>query len=384
MDISLSRAHCIESTLSVLQTLQIPFLYFFEGVVRPLENAIGDDMGMYYMIPKLAVWLGVSWQQALVGWNAGFTFAGILIAVAAFWLLGKAYFERIVATFGVIGVGMACWSIGDVYIAPFVATSLLPWLFVVVKRSTPLALGSYFFSVGMFGSFSNFIRTHSAFALWATSVVVLVLQVRSTTRRALSLVCLLGGIASFNGWFTYEMFQRNQYLNKQGVVYGTHALGHVFWHSIYAGFGFLMNPYGIAFSDSCMLIHAREVDPEVVYCSVAYNELLKKETIKLCKEHPQFVMRTLFAKAGVLFYYLLLFANFGLLCAWFYRKPWYVELAYVLALFLSALPGLATIPVAPYLTGFFAVATFYGVHSIVWALQHGLLRDLRFLLRRFF
>jgi hypothetical protein len=161
-------------------------------------------------------------------------------------------------------------------------------------------------------------------------------------------------------------------LDTQGVAHDAAHLPHTFWHNIYAGLGFVTNDYGLYYSDNCSVAKVQEVAPEVVYLSEEYENTLRDETLKICKKHPQFILKMLFAKGGVLFYYLLAFANIGLVCAWFYRKPWYLEISYWLAMWFSALPGIVTVPVAPYLTGFFTAATFYGIHSIIWAFQHGL------------
>ncbi len=81
------------------------------------------------------------------------------------------------------------------------------------------------------------------------------------------------------------------------------------------------------------------------------------------------MVETLIAKFGVVLIYFLLAANFGLLAAIRYLKPWAVEVAFVAGLAFNALFGLLAIPRLSYLEGLIAFAMLYGVMSLDVALQ---------------
>jgi hypothetical protein len=312
------------------------------------------------------LWSPIWWTYAVV------TGVGIAIALTGFLRLCTDWISRVVAFFGVLGVGAVCYFIYDIYLLSFFALCFTPWLFLLFsgKKFIPLAL--YCVLVGFVMLGVNFLRLHTATALGLMVVTAVVLHYKFSRRTLALLVCFgLGAGVALRG-IQKALKVRNSYLDAQGIKYGNDALGHVFWLSIYVGCGFITNDLGISFSDSCGYKKLKEIDPSVMFCSVEAEEIMKNEVIALCKSHPFFILKMLFAKGGVLFYYLLMFANVGLWCAWYYRKPWYIEIPYWLALWFSALPGMVTVPVAPYLTGFFTAATFYGIHSIIWALQHGL------------
>ena len=73
---------------------------------------------------------------------------------------------------------------------------------------------------------------------------------------------------------------------------------------------------------------------------------------------------TFFAKIGILLMYLVIFANVGLVAAFFYPKPWQIECAFWGALATSSLFSILVLPTIEYSLGFIAFATLYGIVSI--------------------
>jgi hypothetical protein len=87
------------------------------------------------------------------------------------------------------------------------------------------------------------------------------------------------------------------------------------------------------------------------------------------RKDPVFVVGTLLAKFGAVLVYFLFAANFGLLAAIRYPKPWSVEVAFGVAIAFNALFGLLAVPRLAYLEGFIAFAMLYGVISLDTALH---------------
>ncbi len=377
MKISTARWSCLEGTLAAWQKTGLAFLLDYKNGIFPLENGCADEFGLYYFVPLLAKTFRISLESALWWWDCGLISSGVMVAISGFWLLTQTKLEKVIACIGTVAVGIVSWIIGDVYIAPFLALSLLPWLFVCLQRGWHKRFLVYCLVSGFMAAFSNSIRMYSGFALLLGVITALILFFKTIKKIWLPAGCLAMGFLAYSVWFSSLIMVRNTYLDEQKISRGIYEQQHLFWHSTYLGFGFLTNPYDMYYGDSCAVEHAQKIDPAIVCPSTKYNELLRKMTFQFCYDHPHFVMRTLFAKAGVLLYYLLICANIGLLLAFFYRKPWYVDIVYATVLVFSALPSLLTIPIAPYLTGFFTVATFYGIHSIFWAVEKGFLKDLK-------
>ncbi len=372
MDIMLCRLELFHETIAAFKTTGVLLLRLFEGTIAPLEYGYGGDPEIYPFVPLLVDWFHLSLDQAIWWIYAVFTGLGVVIAITGFLKLCTDWISRVVAVIGALGVGAVCYVVYDIYLVSFFALCFVPWLFVLLseKKILPLALYCLFTGFVMVGV--NFLRLHTATALGIVVVSAVVLYYKWSLRTLVLLLCFScgAGITSFGIQKALDV--RNAYLDTHGIQHGSTRVAHTFWHNIYAGLGFITNDYGLYYSDSCSVYKVKEVAPEVLYLSDEYEDTLRDEIVRLCKTHPQFIIKMLFAKGGILFYYLLMFVNIGLVCAWFYRKPWYLEIPYWLAIWFSALPGLVTVPVAPYLTGFFTAATFYGIHSIIWALQHGL------------
>jgi hypothetical protein len=144
---------------------------------------------------------------------------------------------------------------------------------------------------------------------------------------------------------------------------------HVFWHTVYAGFGFLNNDFGIKWDDATVDEHAKKVDPTVVYPFARYEAVVRGMVFDLMRHHLQFVVQTWFAKFGVILYYLFLFANIGLLLAFFYRKPWQIDLMFFVAITFSSLFGFLALPGRYYLLGMLACAVLYCIVSVDYAVR---------------
>jgi|GEM_PF-1919235 len=382
MNIMPCRLALFNEAIAAFKATGVLLLRFSKGALAPLEQGYGGDPEIYPFVPVLVDWFHLSLDQAIWWTYAVTTGLGMVIAITGFLRLSTDWLSRVIVIIGVFGVGVVCYVVYDIYLVSFFALCFAPWFFALLleKKIIPLAL--YCVLAGFVTVGVNFLRLHTATALGLVVVTAVVLRYKFSWRTVVLLACFGLG-AGVTSWGIQKALKlRNNYLEAHGIAYGDHTLGHVFWLSIYVGCGFITNDLGISFSDSCGFNKIKEINPTVQFCSVEAEQIMKKEVFALCKSHPFFILKMLFAKAGVLFYYLLMFANVGLLCAWFYRKPWYLEISYWLAICFSALPGLVTVPVAPYLTGFFTAATFYGTHSILWALQHGLYDRIKLRVRR--
>ena len=384
MDIMPCRIELFNQTIAAFKATGILLLKLVDGRIFPLEQGYGGDPEIYPIVPVLVDWFHLSLDQAIWWTYAVLTGLGMVIAITGFLRLCTDWVSQIVAIIGVLGVGAVCYVVYDIYLVSFFALCFVPWLFALLSEKKIFPLALYCLLAGFVMVGVNFLRLHTATALGLAVVTAVVLYYKFSLRTLLLLFCFGCG-AGVTFWGIQKAIEvRNNYLDAHGVAHGGHALGHVFWFSVYVGCGFITNDLGLSFSDSCGFNKFKEIDPTATFCSLEAESIMKNEVFALCKSHPFFILKTLFAKGGVLLYYLFIFANVGLLCAWFYRKPWYIEIPYWFALWFSALPGIVTVPVAPYLTGFFTAATFYGIHSIIWALQHGLYERMRLFFRRLF
>ena len=369
MIISSCRLRALQETLAAWNQTGFPFLRLRDGIITPLEEGFGSDSELFYYVPFLVRNFGFSLESALWWWDLGFALTAAVIAIVGFWNLAVTWAQRLLALLGVMGVALVSWHIGDTYLAPFFACSFMPWIFVFLEKNKTLPLYLFGMLAGWVMAFTNAIRMFGGYALGIMLLTAVALRMKKWKRVLFLLFACAAGMAVYHVWFNSVMSARDAYLHKQGVQCEQHEFKHAFWHSIYVGLGFISNDLDIEYKDSCGLKRAREIKRDIIYCSPAYDVLLRNEAFRICLSRPMYVIRQLCAKAGILLFYFLLFANIGLLAAFWYRKPWYIDLAYFLALCFAALPGLATIPILPYLVGFCSIAAFYGIHSLLWMMQ---------------
>jgi hypothetical protein len=155
------------------------------------------------------------------------------------------------------------------------------------------------------------------------------------------------------------LHNRNEFLRQQKVDCSRIITRHPFWHSVYIGFGFLNNKHNLQYDDSCADNKAHEMCPTVEGNSLEYEILLKQEVQRLWKRDPEFICQTIAAKIGIMFYYLICFANIGLIAFFFLREGWLRYAAFAAAGAFLAIPGILVMPYQHYVLGFIALAAMF-------------------------
>jgi hypothetical protein len=140
------------------------------------------------------------------------------------------------------------------------------------------------------------------------------------------------------------------------------------WHSVYIGFGFLPNDYGVTYNDTCASDKVKSVDPSIPYCSAAYERVLRTATLELAKAHPFFVLKTLAAKSIRLAQFILLYVNLGWIILALRFPGWRRILPFVGAIAFGALPGLLVVPFKPYVLGMLCFSGLFGIYLIGFGL----------------
>ena len=362
------------SALNILRGLEktgIPLIGLYGDKVG-IPN-MADDWGIYYFVPKLALIFHVSIDRAFDLFFSGILFVSFLVAFIFFFLLYRSIMQRVVIIVGLSALAFMSWYVWDVYV--FYAATILfcipPALYFLDHKISKYYLVSFFFFAGLSIGFAHYIRTYSGIA-----PLLFLIVTYGYKRKWLLFLPLFVGLLIPYLFFNSLIEKRDNYAKQQALFYEGEE-GHHMWHNTYGGFGFLNNPYDLVFGDFQIVKKVNSYYPEVQYPSKAYNQAAKQCIIQLIKEHPKFILITLFAKLGVIFLYLLIFANLGLLCAWWYPKPFFIELAFWSALGFNSLFAFLTIPNTIYLLGFIAVAVMYGIVSICYALDKGLSKILK-------
>ena len=334
-----------------------------------------DDVGIYYIVPRIATWLGLDTGGSVDLLLGGTMLLSLAAGMAGVFLLYRRWSVRCVAFLMLAGVSLTAWNVGDVYlVGSSVAVAMAPWCVYLYRRGSgspvDIMVG---FAAGILIGAANFLRSHSG-----TAVLIFLLSLilscprEDRTKKALLAAVVLLGILLSSMPFRLAVRERDRFLARNAPGYGAVVARHPFWHSVYIGFGYLSNEYGIRYEDEVAARKVRDVSPKAGYVSAEYERILRGETLRLALRHPLFVLRTVFAKAGVLFLFFLIFANLGFLFRKRYPQDRAVENSFFASLAFSALPGILVIPQPGYLLGYIAFAALYGINGIDRIIEGGI------------
>lgn len=348
-----------------------PLIGYKEGLLVPFNGA--DDIGMYYIIPKIAHFFSLSLDQSIAVFFNSLALLACSLALVGLFLLYRASLPRVIAVIGIIWLARGCLRIHDVYAAYAVAVlAVAPlWLYGTQQICMPRWFVSWSVMVGVVCGFLHYIRTFAGMPVIVFALILLGASLFARVHKIQVAVAFLLGYVLTCFYFSTVYSQYVLYAVEHCPGFVVALKNHVFWHQLYIGLGFLQNPFGIAYNDAVGFAKARSINPDVVSCSAEYEALLRHEVIALVLHHPMFILKTIFAKCGVIFLYFLRFAHGAIVAALVYRKPWQYELAFAGALASSALFALLTDPDYSYLLGFIAFCGIYAVVSINYALQAG-------------
>ncbi|ACF13958.1 hypothetical protein Ctha_1499 [Chloroherpeton thalassium ATCC 35110] len=359
-----------EQAIAGYEKTGVPLVSWDGSSFVPTANS--DDKGMYFIFQKLSAWFGFSADEAITVFHLFFVIVAFLLALGGTMLYFQARASKFLAALVIVLLSAITLYRGDSYMMNSVfALSTVPLFLYFVEKKKPLWLFGFFIFVGAFAALAGFVRAHAATGTLIFLGVVLFFHYSATLKtKLLLLVGLFVGLISVNHYIASLFDARDAFLLKINPAYQEYmTTGHVFWHSIYIGLGYVSNPEIKAYQDEEGINKVRSLAPEVRYTSPKYEELLKYETLSFIRNYPGYFAANIFAKLGVIFVYLMVFANAGLLAAYFYRKPLVLDIAFAMAMGFNMLFGVLVVPRLNYLLGFACFAAMFGMYSINFALE---------------
>lgn len=371
MNVMACRYDQLALLITGLNKINIPFMGHDGQKFIPC--GISDDLGMFYMIPKIVSLFNISLDVALNLFFAILIGIPFVLGVLCFCALYQSYLSRFCATAGLILIMQAAWQAGDVYIA--YASSVMASVPLILYFNTSQNLRFYkLFAALLLGLFFGFLHAIRSFSCVPSLFFIAVITIGSrwpSSKKMILWLLLSIGVMIIPFYFSllfksYEDFVLNNQISTQKI-----GNKHIFWHSVYIGLGLLNNDLSICYSDECGANKAISIDPTAQYPSIRYEQVMKQEVIRLCKEKTRFIIRTIFAKIGIILYYLCIYGFiFALLIAFFYPKHWCIELAFLIAILVSSLFGVVVMPFFSYLLSLISFSILYAVISINCALEH--------------
>jgi hypothetical protein len=376
--------------ISIMRTRYWDLRYTLAGIEQTGEPLVAvngkilgpsgglDDVGSYYLIPKLSQLFGLPLFRAIDLFYDILLFLGFLTGAIGFLILYATPLARTMALGGLLVLTALAHHVGDVYIFCFLtAVVVTPWM-LALMRGRGSWLPVFLVMLGALIETADAVRVHSGTAAFLFSSVLLLFLVPAHRGRKLVLfLCLIGGMLVPKLFFAREVARRDAFLGTHCPAYGPLSARHPMWHSVFIGFGYLQNDYGISWSDSNAYETVQSIAPGTTFGSVRYERVLRGEVLQLLRRHPWFVFLNLASKLGVVLAMVALGVNIGALATIIAPKPWAVELSFLVAISFSSLFALLTIPALPYMLGLISFAVLYGIVSVGFYLESPLEERIR-------
>lgn len=362
----------LHEALSGYQKTGIPLIAYDGNALKPA--GFGDDIGIYYFIPKIAHTFGIS-----IGQSINVFFISVILVSFSLGLIGCFLFlkNRVIKWLGIVEIILLAYGsyffVGGIYIILSSITIAIIPLFLYFSKQRKLSSVFVIFLLlsGIAIGVAHHLRSHAGTGVLIFMVMVLLFYLQIQWKQKIFLITLLiVAVLTPIIYFDILMNRRDAYLANYDPSYKSAPRRHVFWHSAYIGFGFLNNEYGIKYKDEVAMEKVRSISPKAAYISQDYEEILKDEVFKLIKAHPLFAVQTIFAKLGVIFFYLLIFGNVGLIAITLHKIKWPLEIAFGSAMIFNSLFGILATPDYRYLMGFIAFATLWSIITFGEAIGH--------------
>jgi MFS family permease len=371
MEVMPCQYQMLREALSGYEKTGVPLVAFDGNVLKPA--GMGDDIGLYFFVPKISHVLGVSMDQSI-----NVLLISVILVSCALGIIGSfLYFRKPamkwLAVVELILLALLSYFVNGIYVilSAIVIATIPLFLYFSEKRRASACFVVFLFLTGLTISITHHFRSHAGTGVLIFMTIILLISIQFHWKEKLIFFLLLMiSVSAPMVYFDKIMKQRDVYLTKSNSIYEPPKRGHVFWHSVYIGFGFLSNEYEIRYKDEIAIEKVRSISPKTRYLSHEYEAVLRNEVFDLIKKHPLFVTQTIFSKLGVIGFYFLMFSNLGLIVTVLHRKSWRLEIAFFSAMMFNSFFGIIAIPDYRYLMGFLAFATLYGIISIDDAIEH--------------
>lgn len=256
---------------------------YIDSINQNVFPSFSDNNDHAYGIFILGMYLG-----SFLGLNAAetFTVINILVSITTIWLFTyeiwvttESYYSALIAPFLVLYCfrSIAFLTLNDVYVglgAQFVLLSL-PLIFQLIKGNLEehRRIKVYIMLLILL-ALANMARGSTSLPLLIFFVCLCVEKIIKAIKvHDLKEVFSHSGLMAV-AWVMYGSFVDfvpNLILRIHGQEIGLKLASSV-WHSIYIGFGYLANPYGIEYLDESGFLHCQQLYPDVQYATNEYYD----------------------------------------------------------------------------------------------------------------
>lgn len=330
----------------------------------------GEDLGLFYFIPIIATRFGLTAAEAMASFQWTILLLGTGVGILLSLRLFRAQESRVFAALGLIGVATLAFGVGDVYmIAPVYTAVVVPAAVYVLSSLEENRVLISLAVIGFFGAIANFASYFAAFTglAFVLGTIYWSARPRSRQTKLWFVAALAAGFLVATSIFQFSISRRDSYVKSAIPAYEAQSRSQGFWVKAYMGLGFLTNPYVRAFGNDIAASRLAELAPSVAINTPSADRIMRKELVSVARQHPWFAIRTIAAKAGVVFLYLVVFVGAGLLARSQPGAGGRDTRAFIVAGLVSIIPGILWIPTVEYLSAAIALSVLYATQTIARA-----------------
>lgn len=347
----------------------IPLIMSNDSDIMPFTANGGDDLGIFILIPKLAKAFHLSADQATYAFFYGILAGGFLCAIAGLFLLFKDAMQRTIALIVTSTIFYITFKMNDVYITSTILIfALIPLFLYLLQKRNFVILNIFLLIAGILIGIGNSMRAYAGMGALLFMVIMLIAEKIEIIYKIVLLTMVLAGPIMTSWYFDTQFLIYQQYAHEHFDDVPSIVQRHPLWHTAYLGLGFTeLNE--IPWEDGYGFTKARQLDPSIKsdHEYEAIDKALRSEFFKILLQRPLLVGAIMFAKLGVLFYYLLICGNvffIAMIYCLLHRRFAYIDGAFFALIGFNLLYPLIAIPIIKYSLGFIAAVLLYAVFII--------------------
>jgi hypothetical protein len=315
------------------------------------QAGMSDDPGIAELAPAISSLTGLSLASAFDLVAFALIFGGIATGYAGFCRLYAEPEIRWVGAVVFLCLGLAEAIVADVYIfqvSPLFAG--IPWILYFAFNRKDIALSLSAALLAFSCSWCSLIRIGTTPICIAFLATLFIVRYRLREMFVPLLLIILACLPAMHFERSLNA-RRDRFLISVGQP-ATAVNNHPVWHAIYVGLGFIPNYEVPKFSDSVAMEKVRSIDPTAPYTSARYEDILRREVIRISVHEPLIPAVNLAAKAGILaiLAFVILFPARRLLFVG--KQVRWLDASFVAAIVMSAGNIILVAPKPPYLLTF--------------------------------
>jgi hypothetical protein len=259
----------------------------------------GDDEGEFVYIPLLSRLLGVADPVSMLrDLYIALVALSIVLYPSIFYRLSRSWLAGLAAPLMLLVCILSLGFIDIYWIPAWGALTLLPLIFLLARHWPRYGLVAIA-GISLAASWLSSIRSYSGFGIAVAGAIVLLLQ-RWRWWRLLPALAMVAVIYISINTFVFSAIRADR-AHRLGSVARTLDLtsAHTLWHSIYAGFGYLPNSYGMRFLDTVPRERVEREAPGTPFLSSRYEAIIRRAYSRLIADHPGEALRQYAGKALV-------------------------------------------------------------------------------------